>query len=280
MSTTSSSSARPAKLGAKKAVATIDFEEAERKALAEEERVKQLAVTAQAQADEEKARRAAAAASNTSSSSSQQPSTLRSTSTPTSASTAPLKSPSAESSKPAAGQDVGRLGMGFGRLGLGASSTPAPKRSNTTAEDAPMTAREKFGNQKAISSEMFFERGAYDPNAVSEARSKLQQFQGATSISSNQYFGREEGEERDGEDSMGQSGSFTGNESLSQLEAVARDTLSRVAAREDVQNAMESIRTGALKVLFFLLSLRLRCDGVLMNHLFLPQLSDYLAHLQ
>lgn len=141
--------------------------------------------------------------------------------------------------------------MGFGRLGLGATAAaPAPRRANTTAEDAPTTAREKFGNQKAISSEMFFERGAYDPNAVSEARTKLQQFQGATSISSNQYFGREEEE---GEDSMGQSGSFTGNESLSQLEAVARDTISRVAAREDVQNAMETIRTGALKVLYWFL---------------------------
>ena len=41
---------------------------------------------------------------------------------------------------------------------------------------------------------MYFGRGAYDPVAQSEAQTRLQGFQGATSISSNQYFGREEDE--------------------------------------------------------------------------------------
>jgi ADP-ribosylation factor GTPase-activating protein 2/3 len=39
---------------------------------------------------------------------------------------------------------------------------------------------------------MFFEWGGYDPATIFEGRARLAQFQGATSISSNQYFGREE----------------------------------------------------------------------------------------
>jgi len=57
---------------------------------------------------------------------------------------------------------------------------------NTTA------AREKFGNQKAISSDQYFGRNNYDADAQAEANSRLQSFSGATSISSNQYFGRPE----------------------------------------------------------------------------------------
>ena len=64
--------------------------------------------------------------------------------------------------------------------------------SSADIDDAPTTARDKFGNQKAISSDMYFGRGSYDPVAVSEAQTRLQNFSGATSISSNQYFGREE----------------------------------------------------------------------------------------
>jgi ADP-ribosylation factor GTPase-activating protein 2/3 len=105
-----------------------------------------------------------------------------------------------------------------------------------------MTARDKFGNQKAISSDMYFGRNAYDPNAITEAQSRLQNFQSATSISSNQYFGREEEEELVGP-SLGQEGG-----SLAQFELVARDAVAKVLANPDVQNVGESIRTGALKV--------------------------------
>lgn len=53
-------------------------------------------------------------------------------------------------------------------------------------------AREKFGNQKAISSDQYFGRNNYDADAQAEASNRLQSFSGATSISSNQYFGRPE----------------------------------------------------------------------------------------
>jgi ADP-ribosylation factor GTPase-activating protein 2/3 len=119
-------------------------------------------------------------------------------------------------------------------------------RSTTAlvADDAPTTARDRFGSQKAISSDMYFERGTYDPASVSEGRTRLAQFQGATSISSNQYFGREEEEAL----SQASDGGMLGDGSLAGLENAARDAVSRIIANPDVQNLGESIRSGALKV--------------------------------
>lgn len=239
-SNTTASGGRPAKLGAKKATASINFEEAERKARAEDERRQQLVASTQREVAQPPAQ------SNTvpkgGSSSTTKPAEAATT-PPTNAPTIP--SSTSDSKKGGAAPDVARLGIGFNRLGMASSNPPpASSRRTTSNVDAPTTARDKFGNQKAISSEMFFERGAYDPAAVSEAKTKLAQFQGATSISSNQYFGRED-EDHEG---MGSPGSFTGNESLSALESATRDALSRVMAKEEVQNAMESVRAGALKV--------------------------------
>lgn len=95
---------------------------------------------------------------------------------------------------------------------------------------------------------MYFGRNSYDPTAVNEAQSRLQSFQGATSISSNQYFGREEEEELGGGDRGGTDGGLLGDGSLAGLELAAKDALAKVLANPDVQNVGESIRTGALKV--------------------------------
>ena len=96
---------------------------------------------------------------------------------------------------------------------------------------------------------MYFGRGSYDPQATAEAQQRLQSFQGATSISSAQYFGRDEEEE-----SLMRSGSgdgmLGGGEGLERLEGVARDALQKVLSNPDVQNVGESIRAGALKVSF------------------------------
>lgn len=113
-------------------------------------------------------------------------------------------------------------------------------------DDAPTTAREKFGTQKAISSDMYFGRNDYDPHAVNEAQSRLRDFQGATAISSNQYFGRDEDEDLQG--SGGADGGLLGDGSLAGLELATRDAISRVMANPDVQNVGESIRAGAMKV--------------------------------
>lgn len=103
---------------------------------------------------------------------------------------------------------------------------------------------------------MYFGRNSYDPDAVREAQTRLESFQGATSISSNQYFGREEEEEERG---RGQEGSLLGDGgSLAGLESAARDAVARVLSNPDVQNVGETIRTGALRVCqppsFFLFS--------------------------
>jgi ADP-ribosylation factor GTPase-activating protein 2/3 len=98
---------------------------------------------------------------------------------------------------------------------------------------------------------MYFERGGYDPAAAAEAQERLRSFQGATSISSNAYFGREE--EEGGEDGMGGAGSggeegMFSQENLANVENAARDAIQRVMANPDVQNAAESIRQGAMQV--------------------------------
>ncbi|KAF8701287.1 ArfGapHypothetical protein, partial [Rhizoctonia solani] len=238
-------------LGAKKAGAPIDFEAAEKKAREEEERIKQLGYDAEREREEAAAKAAAAAAA---------------------AKTTAASAPSGGALKPTAGEktssaDVERLGMGFGRLGFGfgqvAGGPSAPVPAKKYAEvDEVTTARDRFGNQKAISSDMYFGRNDYDPTAQAEASNRLQQFRGATSISSNQYFGREEDASLfslcafpllimhafQDLDNAGLSSTSFNNDSLAGIEAAARDALTRVMANPDVQNAAESIRAGALKL--------------------------------
>ena len=96
---------------------------------------------------------------------------------------------------------------------------------------------------------MYFGRNSYDPDAVREAQTRLQSFQGATAISSNQYFGREEEEEARLGGGGSNDGSLLGDgSSLAGLENAARDAVTRVLLNPDVQNVGETIRTGALRV--------------------------------
>jgi len=219
--------ARPAKkgLGAKKAT-PVDFAEAERRAAAEAERIRQLGYDREREEAEAQAAREAAALE------------LKNKSVATTVSPSPSSA------------DVDGLGLGVKKLGFGAlpraQAAIAPKVSTAApvADDAPTAARERFGNQKAISSDMFFERGAYDPSTVSEGRARLAQFQGATSISSNEYFGRDEEEAL----AQGSDGGLLGDGSLAGLENAARDAVTRIMANPDVQNLGDSIRSGALKL--------------------------------
>lgn len=143
--------------------------------------------------------------------------------------------------------------LGFGAIpGAGAAAAVAASSAATSnktmsgLDDAPTTARDKFGGQKAISSDMFFGRGDYDANQVRESQTRLQTFQGATSISSNQYFGRDEDDALSREES---DGGLLGDGSLAGFESAAKDAISKVLANPDVQNIGESIRAGALKVM-------------------------------
>lgn len=128
---------------------------------------------------------------------------------------------------------------------------------------------------------MFFERNDYDQTHLSESRTRLQQFAGATSISSNQYFGRTEEEEAELV-AANQDGGVLGDGSLAGLEVAAREMAARVLAREDVRDLGESIRTGALKVRLTLLltpSFPHCCAQLLMPLGCVAQLSDYLAQM-
>nr|VWO93931.1 DNA polymerase (EC [Ganoderma boninense] len=239
-SITSSASPAPKRsklggLGAKKAAAPVNFEEAERKAAEEAERIRQLGYDREREKAEEERVRVAAeqAAANKAKASSATPK-----STPAPSSTVATPKGNA--------QDMERLGMGFKRLGFGAVPAAAASTSSTASEDAPTFAREKFGNQKAISSDMYFGRNSYDPQAIAEAQTRLQSFQGAQSISSNQYFGRED--EEDAGVGHPVDAGVLGDGTLAGFELAARDAVSRVLANPDVQNAAESIRQGALKL--------------------------------
>ncbi|OCH92825.1 ArfGap-domain-containing protein [Obba rivulosa] len=244
-STTTTSAPKKSKLGglgAKKAAAPIDFEEAERRAVEEAERVRQLGYDREKERqEEERLRKETEASASASAAAAAKAKAAVKTSAP------------AEIKPKGSAQDMERLGMGMKRLGFGAVPAAATaSRATAVEEDAPTFARDKFGGQKAISSDMYFGRNAYDPAAVSEAQTRLQSFQGATSISSNQYFGREEEEELNGGVGPGADGGLLGDGTLAGLELAAKDALSRVLANPDVQQAGESIRTGALKLADYL----------------------------
>ncbi|KAL9083043.1 MAG: hypothetical protein Q9159_006022 [Coniocarpon cinnabarinum] len=228
-------------LGAKKVTNTedLDFEEAERKAREEAERIEKLGYNP----DEETPAPAQQAKD-----------------TPASSNAAPAPQIAApqpvNASHHRASSDVERLGMGVNRLGFGqmkkgpgaataakskpmggfgaVSRTPQPDTETETA------ARDKFGTQKGISSDEYFGRGQYDANSQAEAKSRLQGFEGATSISSNAYFGRPEEEEMAG----GANGDY------GDIEGMARDVIRKfgITAGDDLDNVRELLGEGATRL--------------------------------
>jgi ADP-ribosylation factor GTPase-activating protein 2/3 len=160
-------------LGAKKVAASdgLDFEEAERKAREEAERIEKLGYDPDAEAAEATAttKPKIAEASNIIA-----PTPL-----------SPSRGGFGASSKPEkSSKDVERLGMGVARLGFGqvgaAKAGAAPKKmggfgstNKPVADDSERYAREKFGTQKGIGSDEFFGRGSFDPSAAQEAKSRL-----------------------------------------------------------------------------------------------------------
>jgi hypothetical protein len=81
---------------------------------------------------------------------------------------------------------------------------------------------------------MFFEQGLYDPATIAEGCTWLAQFQGVTSISSNQYFRRDEEETH----SQGSDRSLLGDGSLSGLETFQQPLLCQF---EDLPSRDETI---------------------------------------
>ncbi|KAF9194093.1 ADP-ribosylation factor GTPase activating protein, ER-Golgi transport [Haplosporangium sp. Z 767] len=178
---------KPMKLGVKK-VAGANFEEAEARAKAEAERIAALGAEAAEQERLEKKAAAERAAQRTAEmeNARNQPKSAPSLVNYYQANTA------GDSPAKANNEGLARLGMGMGRMGFGAAPSSRPSNSYSSQQAESTSAREKFGNQKAISSDQYFGRNNYDSKAQAEASSRLQAFTGATAISSNQYFGRED----------------------------------------------------------------------------------------
>lgn len=103
---------------------------------------------------------------------------------------------------------------------------------------------------------MYFGRGLHDPNSSAEAQGRLKDFAGATAISSNAYFGREEEDEDQADYLGGGAGGGQGNllgelgenETIQGIERGVRDMAGRVMANPDVQAVGEQLRAGVLKV--------------------------------
>lgn len=223
------------KLGAKKLTAdVIDFDEAEKKAKEEAERIAKLGYDPDEEADAKKAATTKAEGAGAIVS-------------PTPVS--PVRGGYGSHSREKSASEVERLGMGVARLGFGqvggSKAAAAPKKNSggfgsvgpvkaTAADDEEKYARSKFGAQKAISSDEFFGKGAFDPNAQSEAKQRLQGFEGASAISSNAYFGRPEDDDAGGED-------------YGDLESAAKDFIRKfgITAGDDLENLTHLLGEGA-----------------------------------
>ncbi|RDW90633.1 ADP-ribosylation factor GTPase-activating protein [Aspergillus mulundensis] len=229
---------KPTKLGAKKVGGAdlIDFDEAERKAKEEAERIEKLGYDREAEEAEAKAKAPSAGA------------TAIASPTPLSPNKGGFGATKATHERNSS--DVERLGMGMGRLGFGqtvSSKPPAPKKLGFGAVGAARSAEDeeeiqrtksKFGAQKGISSDEFFGRDRFDPAAQSEAKERLRQFDGAQAISSNSYFGRPEDDYPPVEDTYGD------------LETAAKDFVRRfgITAGDDLENLTQLVGDGASKL--------------------------------
>ncbi|KAF9922979.1 ADP-ribosylation factor GTPase activating protein, ER-Golgi transport, partial [Modicella reniformis] len=169
--------AKPMKLGAKK-TGVVSFEEAEARAKAEAEKIERLGI----EAVEEERQQKLAAERTTNEATAARDSQSKENAT----SSSYYQANSGANKSRTSSEEVERLGMGMGRMGFGAapSSKPSSSRSgfgsvgsggySPQVEENVTAAREKFGNQKAISSDQYFGRNNYDSEAQSEASKRLQ----------------------------------------------------------------------------------------------------------
>ena len=113
-----------------------------------------------------------------------------------------------------------------------------PCIANNFGEEEIRQTKTKFGAQKGISSDEFFGRDRFDPNAQSEAKERLRQFDGAQAISSNSYFGRPEDDFPPVDDGYGD------------LETAAKDFVRRfgITAGDDLENLTQLMGDGATKL--------------------------------
>ena len=247
-------------LGAKKVVPAdggLDFDEAERKAREEAERIEKLGYDPDAEAAESAAaaKPKAAEASNIAAPTPVSP--------PRGGFGSTVKPDRWDAETEGLGAGVARLG--FGQVGAGKKAAPAKKMGGfgsvgKPVDDSQKFAREKFGTQKSISSDEFFGRNNYDPAAGAQAKERLSGtvcfallcfalhllcatilliiagFEGASAISSNAYFGRPEDDIP--EDDYGD------------LEGAAKDFVRKfgITAGDDLENLSNLLGEGAGKL--------------------------------
>ncbi|KAK4226791.1 hypothetical protein QBC38DRAFT_479666 [Podospora fimiseda] len=252
------------KLGAKKlgGDVLIDFDEAEKKAKEEAERIEKLGYDPEEESSKPSSSKDSGAAAILS------PTPVSSASRGTG-----YGGSSSGHSREKSASEMERLGMGIGRLGFGqiggnkvaaakknaggfGSVGPIKGNSNgrlysfafesailgtdllvKTDDDGDNYARKKFGTQKAISSDEFFGKGMFNEEAQREAKSRLGGFEGASAISSNAYFGKEENEDFGGDD-------------YGDLESAAKDFVRRFGntAGDDIDQLTQLVGEGASKL--------------------------------
>lgn len=160
-------------LGAKKVVPAdggLDFEEAERKAREEAERIEKLGYDPDAEAAETAAAKPKVAeASNIAAPTPVSP--------PRGGFGSTAKPDRWDADTEGLGVSVARLG--FGQVGAAKKAAPAKKIGGfgsvgkPAQDDGEKYARDKFGTQKSISSDEFFGRNNYDPSANAQAKERL-----------------------------------------------------------------------------------------------------------
>ena len=228
---------RKGKLGVKK-VQNIKFDEMAQQAQAESERLQELhrqgllAQEKERQERELQAQRLADAQKHQKSNSSQH---------------------QQQSKQQQSGAQNERLGMA--RLGFGMTASTAPQSSSSASSgkqfDVPDTteARSKFGGAKSISSDMYFERNAHAP-MDDNARHRLTQFQGQSSISSAQFYGRDE-DASPSRSAMSANGHGSGAvDPEGMIKDFARTFVSQ--AQADLENVKSLASVGASKLQDFL----------------------------
>ncbi|CAI4038593.1 hypothetical protein SMKI_05G2040 [Saccharomyces mikatae IFO 1815] len=141
----------------------------------------------------------------------------------------------------------------FAKLGFGMTMNDAndiakkQKESQKIAQGPKYTGRiaERYGTQKAISSDQLFGRGSFDEAANREAHDKLKTFDNATSISSSSYFGEDKEVDEFGnpingsENGMGNFDGRNSNSGFIDFNATADDELQML--RDVVEQGAEKL---------------------------------------
>lgn len=139
--------------------------------------------------------------------------------------------------------------LGFGMTTNNANDIATKQNEAKRAASGPKYSgriAERYGSQKAISSDQLFGRGSYDQDASNEAKEKLKTFDNATSISSSSYFGDDKQDNQD-DGNFGNNTKFSTNAyGLSQQQSSFVDFSAN--ADDELQMLKDVMEQGAEKI--------------------------------